>query len=74
MQKTKNKRGIKVAGKTKQIRVLPEDAFIIEQASRELSAEMQKEVTVSEVFKELAQHVPEAAKRVKEEANKISKK
>ena len=43
--------------KTKTIRVRTEDAFIIEQRARVLSADMERDITVGEVFKEMIKDI-----------------
>lgn len=50
--------------KTKQLRAIIEDAKIIEQTSRELSAKLQEEVKVSEIIKGLIKYVPEVEKEI----------
>lgn len=51
---------------SKTIRIEVKDAFKIEQAVRELAAEMQQEVRVSNLMTELVKDVPSAKERVKE--------
>lgn len=60
--------------KTKTIRVKCDDAFLIEQSSRELAAELQKEVSVSDFMTELVKHVENAKESYKKKADGISKK
>jgi len=48
--------------KTKTIRARHEDAYVIEQAVREVAAKIGIEVKVSDLMKELIKHVPEARK------------
>lgn len=43
--------------KTKTIRIAVGDAFELEQAAREISAEMKKDISVGLVFKELIKHI-----------------
>jgi hypothetical protein len=52
--------------KTKTVRMTYEHAFIVEQAVRELAAELQMEIKVSDFLKELTEYVPEAKARLKE--------
>lgn len=59
---------------TKTIRIEVKDAFVIEQAVRELAAELQQEVRVSEFMEELVKDAENAKKRVKEKIIKTSKK
>jgi hypothetical protein len=58
--------------KTKTIRAKVEDAFLIEQTSRELAAELQTEITVSMLMEELVKYVPQAKEKIKERANYVS--
>lgn len=58
--------------KTKSIRARIGDAEIIEQVSRELAAELQRQVPVSEVVAELMECIENAKKRIKEKAIKTS--
>jgi hypothetical protein len=58
--------------KTKTMRITPDDAFIVEQAARELAAELQMEVKVSEVLKELVVYVPKAKETLKRKLSKVS--
>tara|TARA_B100001059_G_C17742647_1_gene532535 strand:- start:372 stop:545 length:174 start_codon:yes stop_codon:yes gene_type:complete len=51
--------------KTKTIRVKYSDAFIIEQAVRELAAELQREIKVSDFLTELTKHAETAKKDIK---------
>ncbi len=73
MNKQTIKKGEKMS-KTKQIRITYEDAFIIEQTVRELAAEVQKEINVSEFLKELVKDVERAKERLKSKITKTSKK
>ena len=50
---------------SKTIRIEVKDAFIIEQAVRELAAELQQEVRVSQFMEELVKDAKNAKKRVK---------
>ncbi len=56
--------------KTKSIRARLDDAAKIEQASRELAAELQRIVPVSEVVAELMEELENAKERVKSKAKK----
>lgn len=58
---------------TKTIRIKIEDAFIFEQASRELAAELQKEVRVSDLLNELTKDVERAKERIKKKIIEASK-
>ena len=58
--------------KTKSIRATLEDAGKIEQASRELAAELQRVVAVSEVVAELTDGLKDAKERIKEKTKGIS--
>ena len=58
--------------KTKSIRARVEDAAKIEQASRELAAELERIVPVSEVVSEIMECLDDAKKRIKKKARKIS--
>lgn len=60
--------------KTESIRVKTEDGEKIRQASRELSAELQKRVTSSEVINGLMECLESAKERIKEEVNIASEK
>jgi hypothetical protein len=51
--------------KSKTIRVGTESAFIIEQAARELSAELKRDISVGEVFEELIENIEEVKKTIK---------
>jgi DNA-directed RNA polymerase specialized sigma subunit len=53
--------------KTKSIRALVSDAEKIEQASRELSAELQKRVTVSQIVNKLMECLEDAKEAIKKE-------
>ncbi len=53
--------------KTKSIRAKIEDAAAIEQASRELSVELQRRVTVSEVVNKMMECLNYAKERIKKE-------
>ena len=55
--------------KTKSIRARLGDAAMLEQSSRELAAELQRQVTVSEVVSELMEYLEDAKKKIKERAN-----
>ena len=57
---------------TKTMRLSIENAFAIEQAARELAAEMQQDITVSNIMDELVKDVPNAKERVKNKIAKIS--
>ena len=57
---------------TKTMRLSIENAFAIEQAARELAAEMQQDITVSNIMDELVKEVPNAKERVKNKIAKIS--
>ncbi len=59
--------------KTKPVRISIENAFAIEQAARELAAELQRDVTVSNIMDELVKDVPNAKERVKRKISEISK-
>jgi hypothetical protein len=59
--------------KTKTIRVKCDDAFIIEQSSRELAAELQKEISVSDFMTELVKHAEKTKEDYKNGAVKTSK-
>ena len=52
--------------RTKTIRAKNEDAFLIEQAARELAAELMREVNVSELMSELVKGIENAKKNIKE--------
>ncbi len=52
--------------KTKSIRAFIDDAAKIEQASRELSALLQKRVTVSEIVHEMMESLENGKKGIKE--------
>jgi hypothetical protein len=69
MNTTNKQRGKKV---TKTIRIKIEDAFIIEQAARELAAELQQEIKVSDLLSELTKDVKNAKERIKNKITKIS--
>ena len=58
--------------KTKSIRATLEDAAKIEQTSRELAAELQRVVPVSEVVGELTDGLEDAKERIKEKAKQTS--
>lgn len=58
--------------KTKTVRIKHDDAFIIEQAVRELAAELQAEVRVSDFLTELTKHVPAAKEAIKKRFKKTS--
>jgi hypothetical protein len=58
--------------KTKTMRIKYDDAFIIEQAVRELAADLQKEITVSDFLSELIKDVEKSKERYKEKINKTS--
>jgi len=60
--------------KTKTLRARLDDAKIIEQAVRVLAAELQREVTVSELIRELVKYVPEASKGIKKRFTETSEK
>ncbi len=60
--------------KTKSVRAIIEDANKIEQASRELSAELQRRVTVSEVLHEIMECLTHAKERIKTKNVEPSKK
>ncbi len=55
--------------KTKSIRARIDDAAKIEQASRELAAELQRQVPVSELISELTDYLEDAKKRIKGKAD-----
>lgn len=55
--------------KSKTIRVNTEDAFIIEQAARELSAKIKRDVSVGELFNELIESVEVAKGEVEKKAS-----
>lgn len=57
MSYTKKRHSIGGYMKTKTIRVRTEDAFIIEQRARVLSADMERDITVGEVFKEMIKDI-----------------
>lgn len=59
--------------KTKTVRMKHDDAFLIEQTVRELAAELQTEIKVSDFLTELTKHVPEAKEAIKKRFNKTSK-
>lgn len=59
---------------SKTIRIKEKDAFPIEQAVRELAAELQQEVRVSDFMTELVKDVDNAKARVKEKIIKARKK
>ena len=59
--------------KTKTIRVKCDDAFLIEQSSRELAAELQKEISVSDFMTELVKHAEKAKEGYKNGVIKTSK-
>lgn len=52
--------------KTKTIRVRIEDAFTIEQAARELSYELKRDVSVGEVFEIVIKKIEESKIKIKE--------
>jgi len=58
--------------KTKSIRATIEDASLIEQASWELSAEIQKRVTVSDIVHELTECLESAKEKIKNKNNRTS--
>lgn len=58
--------------KTKSIRAKLDDAAKIEQASRELAAELQRIVPVSELVGELMDGLEDAKKRVRKKATRAS--
>lgn len=58
--------------KTKSIRARLDDAAKIEQASRELAAVLQRQVSVSELISELMECLDDAKKRIKKRADKVS--
>lgn len=60
--------------KTKTVRMAHDDAFIVEQAVRELAAELQMEIKVSELLKELTHYVPEAKEKLKAKIESTSSK
>ena len=60
--------------KTKSIRAKLEDAKKIENASRTLAVELERNVTVSEIVEELTKGIENAKKRIKEKDAKISQK
>jgi len=59
-----NLRGFKM--KTKSIRAKVDDAKIIENLSRTLAVELQRNVTVSEIIHELMEDIENAEKRIKD--------
>jgi len=74
MQSIKKQRNKKLSNKkTKTIRISIENAFAIEQTARELAAEMQQEIIVSQIMDELVKELPNAKERVKNKINKASK-
>ncbi len=58
--------------KSKSVRARIEDAEKIEQISRELSANLQRKVPVSEVISELMECLNDAKKRIENKAVKVS--
>lgn len=58
--------------KTESIRAKVDDAETIRQASRELSAELQKRVAVSDLVHEMMECLEDAKKRIKEKDVKAS--
>jgi hypothetical protein len=60
--------------KTKTIRIKVNDAFVIEQASRELAAELQEEISVSDFITELIKYAEKAKEDYQKKAKGISKK
>ena len=60
--------------KTKTWRAKVDDAFIVEQAVRELAAELEQEVNVSELMVELVKGIKDAKERTKEKIIKSRKK
>jgi len=60
--------------KTKTLRAKVDDAFIVEQAVRELAAELEQEVNVSELMVELVKGIKDAKERTKEKIIKSRKK
>jgi hypothetical protein len=60
--------------KTKTMRIKYDDAFVIEQAVRELAADLQKEITVSDFLTELSKDVQKAKERYKDKITKTSLK
>jgi transcription termination factor NusB len=63
-----------IMSKTKTVRMAHDDAFIVEQAVRELAAELQMEIKVSELLKELTHYVPEAKEKLKAKIESTSSK
>jgi hypothetical protein len=51
--------------KTKSVRAQIEDAGILEQTARELAAELQRQVPVSEIIHELMECIGNAKERIK---------
>ncbi len=58
--------------KTESIRAKVDDAETIRQASRELSAELQKRVAVSDLVHEMMECLEDAKTRIKEKNDKVS--
>jgi len=56
---------------SKTVRVKIEDADVIEQAAWDLTAELKKKVTVSEIIKEMMLGLEDAKQRIKEKTNGI---
>lgn len=63
-----------IMSKTKTVRMAHDDAFIVEQAVRELAAELQMEIKVSELLRELTNYVPEAKEKLKAKIESASSK
>jgi glycerol-3-phosphate dehydrogenase len=59
--------------KTKTLRAKIADAFLVEQAVRELAAELEQEVHVSELMIELIKGIEDAKKRTKDKIVKSRK-
>lgn len=58
--------------KTKTIRAKLEDAKTIEQVARELAAELQQVVKVSDVVEEMTRKIEDAKERIKKRISKAS--
>jgi hypothetical protein len=58
--------------KTKSIRARIQDAAILEQECRELSAELQRQVPVSELINGLMRNLEDAKERIKSTTGKAS--
>lgn len=60
--------------KTKSVRIKLDDAFLLEQTARELSAELQEVVKVSAIIEELVKEVEVAKERIKTRIKQASEK